>query len=413
MLTEFPNPAQLQVLLAIVEEGSTIAAARVAHLTQPAVSQSVSSLEKTLHSTLFQRSSRGMVPTAAGRACALRAARAVEQLKGGVAEVRQAGGGRQGGSLRGISSAQLEALLAIVREGGFGRAARSRGIARATLHRSARQLERVVDVPLFETTSHGTRPTREAERLARRVELAISEMRQCRAELAALRGHDRGKTVIGSMPLARSLIVPSVVAEFAVHRPHHAVSIQEGPYEVMINALRAGGIDLMVGALREDPLSDVHQEHLFDDPLAILARTDHPLARSAGDRQAVPSAGRLSEYPWIIARRGSPLRHAFDRLMAGADPGARAAPVECGSWVVARSILASTDRLMLLSAHQACREIAAGELVALPHPHGHVTRPIGLTTRRDWRPTSAQLELVDCVRKHARAASCGQTAVGR
>jgi hypothetical protein len=40
-------------------------------------------------------------------------------------------------------------------------------------------------------------------------------------------------------------------------------------------------------------------------------------------------------------------------------------------------------------------------LVPLPHPSGNVVRPIGLTQRRDWRPTPAQARLLECLRERA------------
>jgi hypothetical protein len=36
-----------------------------------------------------------------------------------------------------------------------------------------------------------------------------------------------------------------------------------------------------------------------------------------------------------------------------------------------------------------------------------VTRSIGLTMRRDWRPTPVQAQLVEGLRRHARAVSSG------
>jgi hypothetical protein len=58
---------------------------------------------------------------------------------------------------------------------------------------------------------------------------------------------------------------------------------------------------------------------------------------------------------------------------------------------------------MLLSEQQARHELAAGELVALPHPAGRVVRAIGFTLRRDWLPTAAQSELLDILRDVARS----------
>jgi len=67
-------------------------------------------------------------------------------------------------------------------------------------------------------------------------------------------------------------------------------------------------------------------------------------------------------------------------------------------------MLLASERVMLLSEHQIHHELATGQLVALPHPCGAVTRSIGLTVRRDWRPTQVQGQLVEGLRRHARAA---------
>jgi hypothetical protein len=82
-----------------------------------------------------------------------------------------------------------------------------------------------------------------------------------------------------------------------------------------------------------------------------------------------------------------------------------AAPIECNSLVAARALLLRSDRAMLLSAQQAHHELSAGELIALPHPAGRVVREIGLTVRRDWRPTAAQAELLETLRVVARLGS--------
>lgn len=392
-----PNLRHLHVLREVARAGSVSAAARVVHLSQPAVTQAVAALERELGVALFARSSRGVTPTPAGEVCVVRVDRALGQLRDGIAEVARIAVRSGAEPLRAITTAQLEALVAVVEEGAFGRAARASGVARATVHRAARQLERSLGARLFEATSHGIRPTREAERLARRAQLAAAELAQARAEVASLAGVDRGGTVIGAMPLARSVVVPAAVLAFAARRPAHQISILDGPYESMLDELRRARADVLVGALREAPHEDVRQEHLFDDPLAIIVRTGHPLARERAARRLTPDV--LASFPWIAPRRGSPLRRSFDRLFAEASRRPPAAPVECNSLVAARGLLLASDRVMLLSASQVQQEIDAGLLLALPHPAGRVVRGIGLTVRRDWRPTSAQGELLDALRE--------------
>jgi DNA-binding transcriptional LysR family regulator len=221
-------------------------------------------------------------------------------------------------------------------------------------------------------------------------------------------GLERGSTVIGAMPLARSAIVPAAILVFAAAYPRHSVSILDGPYESMLEALRDGRADVLVGALRERAPHDVRQEGMFDDTLTIVARRAHPLRRAHA-----ATLRRLARYPWIAPRPGSPLRRHFDQLMAALHGGAVAVPIECNSLAAARALLLHSDRLMLLSAHQVEHELAAGELTVFPHPFGKVTRTIGLTLRRDWLPTPVQADLVAAIRREARSAFKGFAAAGR
>lgn len=401
-----PNLGHLLAFCEVVRRGSVTAAARAVHVTQPAVTQAVSSVERALGARLFQRTPTGLRPT---QGCLV----AVDRVKRAISLLRDSIQGAQSRArasrvaaldpLRGIRSAQLTALVAVVQEGAFAPAARSVGLTRATVHRAVRQLERTLGVALLEATSFGVRPTREAERLAVQAQLAFAEVAQARAEIAADVGTGTGATVIGAMPLARSVLVPHALIEFSAQYPGHAISILDGPYDSMLSALRCGGADVLIGALREPaPADDVVQEHLFDDPLAIIMRAKHPLAA-----KRAPTVRELAGYSWIAPRAGSPLRARFDELLRNAGTRAAVAAIECNSLIAARAILLASDRLMLLSAHQIQHELGTGQLVALPHPQGHVVRSIGLTIRRDWRPTQVQLSLLDALRRHARAAARG------
>ena len=402
------NLRHLTVFSSVARLGSVSAAARAAHLSQPAVTQAIASLERDFGGLLFARTAHGMEPTEAGRLCAERVARVLQRIGAALtAAGPQSAGWRN--SIHGITSRQLQALVAVVESGGFGAAARAQRMTRATLHRAARELERRIGAPLFETTSHGVRPTREALRLCVQVQLAITELAQARAEVAGSGGTEHGATVIGAMPLGRSFMVPETVLRFAARRPSHRISILDGPYDSLLDALRRGGADFLVGALRESIPPDVIQELLFEDPLAIIVRKGHPLAKMSGGRRGSDHAWRalpaeaLVRFPWIAPRPGSPLRRHFERLFRGTGGQPPAAPIECNSLIAARALLLRSDRAMLLSAQQARHELAAGELIALPHPAGRVVREIGLTLRREWRPTPAQAELLDILRAVARS----------
>lgn len=399
-----PNLAHLSLCCQVARTGSLSAVARARHLTQPAVTQAVKAVERELGAALFRREGSTVTPTVEGRAACERIERALHLLDRAVTEARRTARVRAGGApLHGLTAAQLQALEQVVRHGGFATAARAVSHSRAGLNRSTHALQRVLGVPLFEQTSFGRVPTREAQELAQTVGLARSELAQARAELAVA-GH---RTVVGAMPLARSWLVPAAVLAFLAENPDHTVEILDGPYETLLGALRRGEADVLVGALRHPAPPDVIQQHLFDDPLAIVVRSGHPLLarRRAGARWFAD--GSLARFPWVAPREGSPLRAQYESLFRAAGLPLPTGTVECNSWVAARALLLASNRLMLLSARQVHQELQTGLLAVLPHPGGAVTRDIGLTHRRGWVPTASQGRLLVELRRSAEVSPDG------
>jgi DNA-binding transcriptional LysR family regulator len=393
-----PSLRHLRLCHEVARLGTVSAVARRLHLSQPAVTQAIAKVERYFGLTLFSRESTGMKLSAAGALSSPRIERATTQIRDALAELLRRNG-RSGVNVEQLAlrltNAQLNALTAFTVHGSFTRAARASEIAQPTSHRAARSLERTLGVALFEHTSFGVRATRDAELFARSVRLAFAELAQARAEVGSLSGRETGITVIGSMPLARSFLVPSAVIAFTREHPQHEVSIMEGTYEHLLGALHSGEADFLIGALRDAAVTgDVKQEHLFNDPLSIAARAGHPLA----GRKRVRAVD-LARYPWIAPRTGSPLRTQFETLFARAAVPLPAHSVQCNSLIATRAFLLESDYLMLSSAHQIHYEVRAGLLVALPHPDGRVMRSIGLTMRRNWQPTAVQSRLLELLRE--------------
>lgn len=397
------NLKHLHAFYEVARLGSVTAAAQSMHMTQPAVTQAIAQIERHFRARLFKRRSKGMQLTSVGTVCAKRIGRALRALDDGVAELR-ASAGREGGDLRHVARrlrmAQLRALTALVQHHSFTLAARASYMAPRTIHHAVRDLEQLLEVPLFEKTSYGSVPTSSAEYFARRAGVVLAELEQTHAEVIALSGTEHGQTVIGTLQMIHPFLIPDALAEFTLICPEHGITIISGTYEHLFPALQIGSADFLIGPLRRSSLPrDLVQEHLFDDPLSIIVQANHPLTR----RRRL-TATDLSSYPWVAPRKAGPLRRDFDALFqfAGITPPQRA--VECNFLSAARAFLLSSNRMMLLSPHLFRDELRAGTLVALAHPAGQVVRPIGLTLRRDWWPTSTQAQLLDHVRQTSRIA---------
>lgn len=397
------NIRHLRAFYEVARLGSVSAAAQSVHLTQPAVTQAIAQIERHFRACLFTRSSKGMQLTSVGSVCAKRIGRALRALDDGIVELHRSVS-REPGSpkhlARGVRMAQLRALTALTQHHSFTLAARASYMAQRTIHRAVRDLERLLEVPLFEKTSYGVVPTSGAEYLARRAGVVLAELEQARAEVTALNGTEHGRTVIGTLQMIHPFLVPDALVEFTLVCPEHDITIFSGTYEHLLPALQSGEADFLIGPLRRSNLPrDVVQEHLFDDPLSIIVRADHPLAR----RRRLTAAD-LSRYPWIAPRKGGPLRHDFDALFQFAGVPTPQRAIGCNFLSAARAFLLSSNRLMLLSPHLFRDDLKAGTLAAISPPEGRIARPMGLTFRRDWWPTSTQANLLDHIRQRSRIA---------
>jgi LysR family transcriptional regulator of gallate degradation len=393
-----PNLRHLRAFCEVAEHRSITQASEHVYLSQPAITQAIAKLERQLGSQLFERLSDGMYPTEAGRLYAQRAGRALELIRHGCQEAVKLGAEsachRKTEQM--LTATQLISLIAVADARNFSLAARNIGTSQPALHRAARDLESLMEKRLFEKTSQGIELTRAARVLVQQVKLAFAELAQGNAEIAALNGIDNGIIVIGSMPLARHAILPAAINALSGELPDVRVSVVAAPYAELLHGLRHGELDLLIGALRDPlPMDDVVQETMFHDTLSIVARSGHPLtAKKQID------IDDLTAYPWVVPEQGIPTRDHFQTLMQGKT--AVGGLVESSSIVLIISLLLESDRLTLISSQQIRREQAQGLVTTLPYDMSTTRRPIGLTTRRDWRPTATQVRFIELLKKSAK-----------
>lgn len=381
------NLRHLRALAAIDELGSLSAAAAAVSLTQPALTQGLAKLERQVGVALFERGPGGMKATAAGTLFAQRMRAALGHLAQGV-----------GASPRGFSRpeqlmtmTQARALLALARDGCFADAARATGLSQPALHRSVRDLEQVVGAPLAERRGRGVGLTARGRRLARGVRLAERELTAALADAGG--DHEGAQLTVGAMPLSRASLVPRAAARLMAEFPSASLEVVEGSWRELVEALRDGAIDLMVGALRPVALTDVDQLPLIEDRLAIVCAAGHPLAGPA-----TPPRDALARYSWIVGPDGSPLRTQWARLFGDA-PLPRH-PIVCGSVMVIRGLLTGGDFLALLSPDQVALEIDAGILALAGPSLAASARIIGLSTRAGWRPTALQRRFTELLQQN-------------
>ncbi|WED28805.1 LysR family transcriptional regulator [Vibrio sp. DW001] len=399
MKDNIQNIRHLRAFFAISECKSISKATDVVFLSQPAITQAISKLETALDTSLFDRKSTGMYTTQSGDILANRVSRALDILREGIRESIKYGSEKKGANAQSllslITTTQLKALIAISSAKSFSSAGREVGVSQSSLHRSGRDLESLLGVTLFEKTSFGISPTKAALALMRAAKLAFSEINQGKVEISALNNIEIGHMFVGSMPLARTSILPNAIIEFTHHHPDFNFSIYDGPYDDLLSHLRFADVDMLIGALRfPSPSEDVIQEELFSSNVVIVAHPDHPCV---SDTQL--DLEKLSRGSWVIPRKGAPTRTIFENLFSEAEVPAPIKIVESNSHILIRSLLQGSERMTMISEHQVQQELDTGLLCVVPFPIKHANRPIGITVRKEWKPTATQKQFLDILKE--------------
>jgi LysR family transcriptional regulator of gallate degradation len=391
------NLRHLDAVVSVGRHGTIRAASHEVNLSQPAITQAVAKLEASLGCRLFDRLSNGMGVAEAGRIFLPRAAWAVEELTEAARSLRRSARLKPFGfPERTLSMVQFRALLAVKRAGSYSVGGRLLGLSQPSVRRAVKELEDTLGVPLLVRVGRTMRTTAAAERLLRSVRLAVNELEAGIDDLAALVRSGSGRVKIGTLPLPRAALLPEALSRFALENPSAAVTVVEGGYSELAAELRNGGIDMLIGALRDPlPHTDLVQEPLLTEELFIVARAGHVLAG-----QERPAAEALAAFPWVIGASGAPMRSVWETMFINAQsPQIR---IESASILVARGLLLRGDWLALMSRDQFSIEQSAGLLTAIGPAVLGSGREIGISTRKDWRPTATQAAFMAALRQAAR-----------
>jgi LysR family transcriptional regulator of gallate degradation len=395
-----PSFRQLLVFETVARTENVSRAAAAIHVSQPAVTQAIARLEDEVGAPLFRRRNTGCYLTEAGAVLQRRTARLFAQVDQALGEL---GAPRTDPAdlrliERRLSRPQLRALLAIADNASFAAAARSLDISEASIHRAARDLERILRRPLFHRTAHGLSATKPAAELARRVRLALQELDRAVEEIDAAQGRNRGRIGLGLLPLANAVFIARALKDVAETYPDTRVEVIDGTFDFLIEKLRAGGIDFIAGPVRHlDPSLGVVETELFEDPYAVVVRRGHPLTRKRQIRRE-----DLADYDWVVPPPGTPRHLVFDALFAGLDHVPRNT-MQTSSPNLTRALLTETDRITLLTRHESRSEEEIGFLTLLPFVVPQPGRHVQVTTRKDWLPTTVQVRFLEALQEQARA----------
>ncbi|MEP1143280.1 MAG: LysR family transcriptional regulator [Henriciella sp.] len=288
----------------------------------------------------------------------------------------------------------MRAFISVCESGSYSLAARRLGLSQPSVYKSARSIEIEFDQKLLRPSSSGVDPTPKAREFTRLASIALSEIERAQEEVHEHQGRMAGRLAIGALPLVRTRVLPKTITSLLQDYPDANVQIFDGVYGDLLNSLRHGNLDFILGALRDpQPAKDIDQEHLFLDGLSIIVRAGHPILSLSK-----PKRQDLKNMDWIVPRRGTPTREYFESFLPHEADQEKINLIECSSLVAIRAMLLASDRATILSSHQASYEIDKQDLAVVNTDLPESQRSIGVSTRSDWRATGIQREFLKRLR---------------
>ncbi|MES2185726.1 MAG: LysR family transcriptional regulator [Pseudomonadota bacterium] len=292
---------------------------------------------------------------------------------------------------------QILLLVALDEHRTLHKAAASAAMTQPAATRLLGDLERLLGVRLFERSARGVVPNAYGESLVRHSRMVLATLDHARDEINAISSGTTGRTCIGALLVAAPTLVPRGIVRFKQRHPNHTVQVREGATAALLPALWRGELDLVVGRASSDVSAQgLKFEALYDEPMCVVARVGHPLARRRTLRLAT-----LAREQWILPTPDSVYRRRLDDAFRAA--GAEPPPciVESLSILTNQMLVQETDMLAVMPGRVAEHFAELGEICILPVKPPPLSGPVGVITLLGRPLTPAAVDLVQALREMA------------
>lgn len=267
----------------------------------------------------------------------------------------------------------LQVLVKLAELGNLRRGSEALGLSQPAVTQLLAELERLLEVPLFDRHSRGVRITAAGLALlplARRMLDALAESSET---LTAMKQAGTGTVRVAAITSGISGLLVRAVPAFAAAHPQVQVHVVESAVEQWPLLLAAREVDMAV-CREPDVLPAGHVFlRLLNDHFVVACGPAHPWAGRQGVRWR-----QLAHELWLPSPVGAAAREVFDRLMAEAQVQPRICQVVTRTPALTWALLRSR-RMLTLVPHGVVRQLLeAGQLAMIELEPTLRFRPLGV-----------------------------------
>jgi DNA-binding transcriptional LysR family regulator len=259
-----------------------------------------------------------------------------------------------------IKMRHLLLLIALDNYRNIRRAAEELCVTQPAASKQLLELEVMLGVKLFDRLARGLEPTVFGEIMIRHARSAVNSLAVAHGDVMAMRSGLIGRIEIGTITTSVMSVLPRAIAQVKKASPTLQIGIQVDSSNVLIERLRSGTLDFMIGRLGDNADGLVYEE-LSDEGVCAVARAGHSLL--AGGRLDLRG---VQDLPWVLPHKDSVLRSRFDWMFRRAGLTPPSDVVESSSVPLVLALLQETDALHVMPVEMANYYRSLGVLDVLP-----------------------------------------------
>ncbi len=288
-----------------------------------------------------------------------------------------------------IKFRHLSTFLEVARQRSVGKAAEVLHVSQPAVTKTIRELEMALDVRLFEKDGRGIRITRYGEVFLRHAGASVAAIQQGIDSVSRASASSGPPVRVGALPTVSVRIMPQAVKLFLAEQTGSPVKVVTGENQVLLDQLRIGLLDLVVGRLAApEQMTGLSFEHLYSEPVKLVVRRGHPLLA-----QKRFDFARIRDFTILMPSRGSVIRPFAERFLLAHGIAELPVEIETVSDSFGRALLRQSDAIWIISEGVVASDLADGTLVALPVDTSETRGSVGLTTRANL-PGPASVEIL-------------------
>lgn len=287
----------------------------------------------------------------------------------------------------------LRTFIETARQGSISRAAEILNVTQPAVTKTMRELEDILGVKLVEKDGRGIRITRYGEVFLRHAGASIAAVQLGVDSLN--RGNAGPPIRVGALPTVSARIMPKAMRQFLIENTETPVKIVTGENTVLLDQLRSGQLDLVIGRLAApEQMTSLAFDYLYSEHVRFAVRKGHPLL----DTNRLDFA-RLPEFPILMPPASAVIRPFVDRFLLAHGMAELPHTIETVSDSFGRAFVQQTDAVWIISEGVIAQDVSAGLLAWLPLDTGETKGSVGLTTRKEAQTNAALDILVRTIRE--------------